>query len=127
MSKKEMTCIVCPNGCQLEASFENSGPGLQVTEITGHLCEKGPVWAEQELTHPVRTVISSVQVDGGDLPLVSVRTDAPVPRNMIFDVMKAIKAAKTTAPVAIGQVLIRQPAGTGCNIIATKNISTRIS
>jgi len=123
MSKKELTCIVCPNGCQLEAMLENSDSGsLQITEITGHLCEKGPEWAEQELTHPVRTVISNILVESGDLPLVSVRTDAPVPRNMIFYVMKEIKAAKTKAPVAIGQILIKHPAGTGCNIIATKNI-----
>lgn len=122
MSKKELTCIVCPNGCELEASFENNASGLQITEITGHLCEKGPEWAEQELTHPVRTVISSILVESGDLPLVSVRTDAAVPRNVIFDVMKEIKAAKTKAPVAIGQILIKHPAGTACNIVATKNI-----
>ncbi|QTA89601.1 DUF1667 domain-containing protein [Desulfonema magnum] len=121
--KKELTCIVCPNGCQLEATLENGGPEIQVTEITGNQCEKGLTWAEQELTNPVRTIISSVLVDGGDLPLVSVRTDAPVPLGAIFDVMKDIKASKTKAPVAIGDILIKSPAGTSCNIIATKNIA----
>lgn len=121
MSKKNLTCIVCPNGCRLEASFQ-AEPELRVEEITGHLCEKGPRWAEQELTHPVRTVVSSILVEGGDLPLVSVRTDAPIPKNAIFDVMKEIKAATWRAPVSIGQILIENPAGVPCNIVATRNV-----
>ena len=122
MTEKELICVICPNGCELKAVLEE-GPQTVVREITGELCEKGPVWAEQELLNPVRTFASSVIVDGGDYPLVSVRTDAAIPLKSVSDVMKAIKSIKVKAPVRIGDVLIREPAGTSCNIIATRHVN----
>lgn len=122
MKTKELVCIVCPNGCRLEADLEEQPPALQVTEVRGHLCDKGPLWAEQELTNPVRTVTSSIAVEEGAFPLVSVRTDAAIPRGRIMAVMAQIKTARVRAPVRIGDPLIRNPAGTGCNIIATRNV-----
>lgn len=121
MKKKELICVICPNGCQLEADIEEDGQ-VFVKEIRGHLCEKGPEWAEQELINPMRTIASSIMVDGGDFPLVSVRTDSPIPLKSISEVMKAIKSSRARAPVQIGEIMIESPAGTSCNIIATRNI-----
>ena len=59
MNKKELICIVCPNGCPLEAEWQEEEK--LVGEVTGNLCDKGPVWAVQELTNPVRTIASSVR------------------------------------------------------------------
>ena len=122
MTEKELICVICPNGCDLKAVTED-GPQMVVKEITGELCEKGPVWAEQELLNPVRTIASSIIVDGGDYPLVSVRTDMAIPLKNISNVMKTIKSAKVKAPIRIGDVLIKDPAGTSCNIIATRHIN----
>ncbi|MBF0530943.1 MAG: DUF1667 domain-containing protein [Deltaproteobacteria bacterium] len=126
MSMREMICVVCPNGCLVKAEIED-GPVLKVVKVDGCLCEKGEQWAEQEIRDPVRTIASSVLVEGGDAPLVSVRTDAPIPLNKIFDVMAAIKAKTVDAPVSIGDPLLRNPAGVACNVIATRNVqrSTR--
>ena len=121
MTEKELICVICPNGCELKAVTED-GPQMVVKEITGELCEKGPVWAEQELLNPLRTIASSIIVDGGDYPLVSVRTDAAIPLKSISNVMKTIKSIKVKAPVRIGDVLIKNPAGTSCNVIATRHI-----
>jgi CxxC motif-containing protein len=122
MNKKELICIVCPNGCPLEAEIEE-GDGVEVGEVTGSLCEKGPVWAQQELTNPVRTIASNVLVAGGDFDLVSVRTDAAIPLGKIMDVMADVKKIQIAAPVRIGDVLIKNPAGTSCNIIATRHVN----
>ena len=122
MTRKELICVICPNGCQLEAEVEE-GVQVEVKEITGELCEKGLEWAEQELINPMRTIASSIIVDGGDFPLVSVRTDSPIPLKSISEVMKAIKSSRTRAPVRIGEIMIKSPAGTSCNIIATRNIN----
>jgi CxxC motif-containing protein len=124
MKTKELICIVCPNGCQLEAQVEESEKIL-VTGITGHLCEKGPEWAEQELVNPLRTIASSIIVEGGDFPLVSVRTDSPIPLKRIPDIMKAIKSSRAKAPVQIGDIMVKNPAGTSCNIIATRTVRTQ--
>ena len=122
MNKKELICIVCPNGCLLEAEIEE-GDGIKVGEVSGSLCEKGPVWAQQELTNPVRTIASNVLVSGGDFDLVSVRTDTAIPLGRILEVMAAVKEIRVAAPVQIGDILIKNPAGTACNIIATRHVN----
>jgi CxxC motif-containing protein len=119
MKTRNLICIVCPNGCELTAEIVQDEP-LEVGEVTGSLCDKGPLWAQQEIANPMRTIASNILVEGGDYPLVSVRTDAAVPREMIAEVMLAIKAKSVAAPVQIGEVLISNPAGTTCNIIATR-------
>ena len=121
MKRKELICVVCPKGCQLETYIEE-GPEIQVKDIQGHLCEKGLTWAEQELVNPMRIIASSIGVKGGDFPLVSVRTDSPIPLKTIPEVMKEIKAARVKAPVRIGDPLIKNPARTDCNIIATRHV-----
>ncbi len=125
MKRKELICIVCPNGCQIQAEIEESEK-IQVNEITGHLCDKGPEWAEQELVNPMRTIASSIMVEGGDFPLVSVRTDSPIPFKSIPEIMKAIKSSKAKAPVQIGDIMVKNPAGTSCNIIATRTVQTQV-
>lgn len=121
MKKRELICIVCPNGCLLEAEIEDSS-GLRVKKITGQLCEKGPAWAEQELINPMRTIAGNIAVNGGNFPLVSVKTDSAVPLGKIFDVVKEIREKRIKAPVRIGDRLIENVAGTSSNIIATRHV-----
>lgn len=122
MKTRKLICIVCPNGCELTAEII-TGETLAVGEVTGSLCDKGPVWAKQEIVSPMRTIASSILVKGGDYPLVSVRTDSAIPREMIQTVMAVIKDKSISAPVEIGDVLIPNPAGTSCNIIATRHVN----
>lgn len=122
MRKKELICVICPNGCQLEATLEK-GREIQIRAIDGELCEKGLKWAEQELINPMRTITSNMLVVGGELPLVSVRTDSPIPMADIFEVMKVIRSARAEAPIKIGETLIKNPAGIPCNVIATRNVN----
>lgn len=121
MTKKELICVICPNGCQLEVDI-SEGEQIEVTDVTGNLCDKGPEWARQEIINPMRTISSSVLVEQGDFPMVSVRTDSPIPLKNVFDVMKEIKAARLKAPVKIGDEIIKNVAGLPCNIIATRNV-----
>ncbi|MFH1079774.1 MAG: DUF1667 domain-containing protein [Pseudomonadota bacterium] len=121
MIKKELTCVICPNGCRLQADIRE-GEQLIVTDITGNMCDKGTEWARQEIVNPMRTIASNILVEQGDFPLVSVRTDAPISLKNIFDVMKEIKAARRRAPVKIGDRIIEKVAGLACNIIATRNV-----
>lgn len=121
MIKKELICVICPNGCQLQAEVQE-GEQPVVTDVTGNLCDKGPEWARQEIVNPMRTIASSVLVDQGDFPMISVRTDSPISLRNIFDVMKEIKAKRLRAPVKIGDVIIKKVSGLPCNIIATRNV-----
>ena len=119
--RKELICVICPIGCQLQAEIQE-GQEPTVTDVIGNLCDKGPEWARQEIVNPMRTIASSVLVEQGDFPLVSVRTDSPISLKSIFHVMREIKAVKLKAPVKIGEIVIKNVAGLPCNIIATRDV-----
>lgn len=116
--KRTFTCIVCPNGCQMEAEYE----GTQVHSVTGYLCPKGKAYVNQELIDPRRTIATSVCVNDGVLPLVSVRTNRAIPKDRIFDVMAEINRQTLTAPVHIGDIVIENVLGLGSDVIVTKNV-----
>ncbi|HAX50880.1 DUF1667 domain-containing protein [Muricomes intestini] len=118
---KELTCIMCPIGCDLEIEVTDK----EIISITGNNCPKGRDYAWQEITNPMRNIATSLLVNGGDQPLVSIRLDQPIEKDKIFKVMSEIKKVQVNAPVKIGSVLIEDIASTGSNIIATKNVQKR--
>lgn len=116
---RHFTCIMCPMGCDLTAETEeNTGNIL----VTGNTCPKGREYAVQELTDPRRSIASSVLVEGGELPLVSVRLDRPIPKGRIFDVMQVIQQQRLAAPVQAGQIVVKNVLGLQSNLIATKTV-----
>ena len=118
METRILTCIGCPLGCALNAKETSEG-----WEITGYTCKRGLEYAQKELTCPQRTVTSTVRVSGGKAPVVSVRTAGDVPKDTIFTVMEAINAIVAPAPIAIGDVLCQNIAGTGVALTATKAVA----
>lgn len=116
--KRTFTCIVCPNGCEIETEYE----GTQVLSVTGNLCPKGKTYVTQELVDPRRTIATSVRVLNGTMPLTSVRLTNAIPKDRIFDVMDEINRQILTAPVRIGDVVIADVLGLGSDVIVTKNI-----
>lgn len=119
--KKEFTCICCPLGCQITVTEENGQ-----LKITGNNCPKGEKYVKDELTNPTRMVTSMVEVTGGDIPVVSVKTKEAIPKNKIEDCMKALKGVCVEAPVNIGDVIVDNVADTGISIIATKNVAKQL-
>lgn len=119
MDKRELTCIGCPLGCQITVTLENG----EIKDVVGFTCEIGKNYAKREVTNPTRTVTSTVRVNGGDLVAVSVKTKEEVPKGKIFEVLDEIKPVVLDAPVAIGDVVIADVAGTGVDVVATKNIA----
>ena len=121
MEKKLLTCIGCPLGCALTAVPNADG----TFEISGYTCKRGLEYAKKELTRPERTVTSTVRVTGGAAPVVSVRTATDIPKDAIWQVMEAINATIVPAPVAIGDVLVADIAGTGVALTATKAVAKK--
>jgi len=126
VSAGEFTCVVCPAGCFIEAEFTDEHPP-KLKSFSGARCEKGEVWIKQEIEDPMRTFSTSLSVRGGDLETVSLRTARAIPRGKIFEVMGAIRALGTLdAPLHIGQVVLRNPAGTDSEIIVTRKVNAVI-
>ena len=121
MENRDLICIGCPLGCPLNVTIENG----EVTSVTGNTCPKGDAYARKEVTNPTRIVTSTVCVEGGIAPMVSCKTAADIPKGKIFEVAAALKTVIAKAPVAIGDVLLADAAGTGVDIIATKNVEAK--
>ena len=117
MKKVELTCICCPVGCNVVLEVE----GDQILSLSGNSCKRGDEYARQECIAPVRVITASVPVKGGKLRRVSVKTAAPVPKGKMFEVMDVIRTLSAEAPVAIGDVLCENIAGTGVKLVATRD------
>lgn len=120
MEKRELICIGCPLGCPITVTMEAG----QVKEVTGNTCKRGKDYACKEVTNPTRIVTSTVSVTGSQTGAVAVscKTAQDIPKGKIFDVVVALKSVVAKAPVAIGDVLLANVAGTGVDIVATKDI-----
>lgn len=119
MEVRELICIGCPLGCPITVKMD----GGEVTEVTGNTCKRGDDYARKEVTNPTRIVTSTVCVKGGTLAMVSVKTKSDIPKDKIFDCVKALKGVCVPAPVMIGDVVVADIAGTGVDVIATKNVA----
>ena len=118
MNTVNLICIGCPLGCPLTVEME----GSEVKAVSGNTCPRGDAYARKEMTNPTRIVTSTVRVAGSRLAMVSVKTASDIPKGKIFDCVKALKDVEVKAPVKIGDVIVENVAGTGVNIIATKNV-----
>lgn len=118
MKTRNLTCIGCPLGCSLSVQIENE----QVVSVSGNTCPRGDSYARKEVTNPTRIVTSTVRIAGANGGMVSCKTQEDIPKNMIFDVVNALKEVEVDPPVRIGDVLVENVAGTGVNVVATKNV-----
>ncbi|MCQ2423664.1 MAG: DUF1667 domain-containing protein [Clostridia bacterium] len=114
---KNLRCVVCPIGCSISAVLDESG---KVLSVTGNTCPRGKAYAESELTHPVRTLTSTVfTADGRKLP---VRTSRPIGKEFLFPAMDEIRKIKAPLPVNRGDVLVRNFMEDGADLIACKDM-----
>ena len=116
MKRMELTCVVCPNGCLLTV-WEEHGE----TKVEGAACKNGVSYGQTELTDPRRVLTTSVAVNDGSLPLVSVRSTAPIQKRFLKDAVAALKHISINAPVHIGDPVYRDPA-MDLTLLASRNV-----
>ena len=111
---KELVCIVCPKGCRLHVDEENG------FAVTGNSCPRGAEYGKNEIQNPTRVLTSTVRITGGAYPRCPVKTDRAVPKAKLMDIMKELNGVTLSSPVEIGQVVLRNAAGTGAGVVVTK-------
>ena len=119
--ERNLICIGCPLGCQLTATMENG----VVTAVSGNTCPRGDDYARKECTAPERTVTGTVRVVGGEAPVVSVRTDHPIPKEKVLELARLMARLQVQAPVRPGDVVSADVLGTGCSLLATSGTAIR--
>lgn len=113
---KELICIVCPKGCRLQIDETKD------YAVTGNNCEKGAEYGRNELIHPVRTVTSTVKINGALLPRCPVKTSKPIPKEKIFSAMRLLDEITLSSPIPAGAVVIKNILGTGSDFITTRRL-----
>ena len=107
-------------GCRLRA-IEKDG----AYTIEGYSCKRGLEYGLQEMKDPRRNISSTVYIENGFLSALPVKTAAPIPKGMIFQVMEEINKVHVIAPVTTGAVVIPDVRHTGIDIVATRDMPCR--
>ena len=118
MEIRELICIGCPLGCPLKVEMADD----TVKSVTGNTCKRGDVYARKEVTNPTRIVTSTVLVEEGTQPVISVKTRTDIPKDKIMACMQVLRELTVKAPVKIGDVIVKDVAGTGVDVVATKSV-----
>lgn len=114
-------------GCELTVRAElkpDAAEGSRNIEdyevtVTGNTCRRGEFYGKHELIAPERTVTGLMENDRGEI--VPVKTEKPVPKEMIFDVLAEFKRRRIVGKARIGTKAIENVCGTGVNVVVTKN------
>lgn len=115
--QKEIICTVCPIGCNISVE----GEGEDITSIKGYSCNRGIEYGKNEFAHPVRILTTTVKVDDTNI-LLPVRSNKPIPKNLIMECMAEVKKINVPASVKRYDVIIPNICGSTADIVATGNI-----
>jgi len=115
--EKTIRCIVCPTGCEIHVKNVD---GELIVE--GHTCNRGEVYAKDEFIAPKRILTTTMRVKNGLLPLIPVRTDKPILKEKLNDVLDEIAVKEIKAPISMGDVLIKNVLNLDANIIASRDL-----
>lgn len=116
-NQQVLTCISCPVGCRMTVTLKDG----QVLSVEGNTCKRGEVYARQESVAPLRMVTAVAPVIGSATP-ISLKTEQPIPKQRIAQCMQEVRSLQLHLPIAAGQVLLDDVAGTGVRLIATKSL-----
>ena len=118
IERKHFTCVTCPIGCEIDVELKDT----DVVSIEGSKCAKGKEFVLQELEEPMRILTTTVRMKGAKWAMLPVRSDEPIPKRLFFQVIKELANIELQAPVKISDVIVGDIAGTGANIVATRNM-----
>ena len=99
---RRMTCIICPRGCQLVVTLEGE------PKVSGNSCPRGEEYAIAEITHPMRTLTTTIRVKqkDGSIGRVSVKSKGEIPKEEIFTLAEKIHHTIIEAPVRVGDEVL---------------------
>ena len=114
-------CIVCPEGCEMEVGRE----GGEFVFPDG-ICRRGREYARQEIDDPCRVLTTTVPVVAGEIAMLPVRTNKPIPRGLLMRAMVGIATLRVEAPVTVGDIVCRSIAGTGVDLVACRSVGRKV-
>lgn len=111
---KELTCIVCPRGCHLVIDDN--------LNVSGNFCKRGENYAKNEIRRPMRSISSTVIIKSNIINRLPVKTSDNIPKDKIFEVMKEINKVIVSAPINVGDIVIKNVLNLGVDIVSCRTI-----
>ena len=121
MNTINMTCKVCPIECKLIISEDNINPSN--FKVEGNKCNRGKEYALKEMLEPSRVLTSRVLLEDGPMSRLPVKTNGVIPSHLADETMKIIRESKVVAPVAKGDIIIKNILNTGVDLIAARKVN----
>jgi len=97
---KKITCIECPMGCDISVEIENQ----TVISVSGNVCPRGEIYSRNEVVCPRRVITTTVRTKGGRV--VPVKTDKPVKKSEMFEIMKIINSLRVDDGIKENDVIV---------------------
>ena len=119
--EKEIICISCPIGCHLKVA----GTGKGEITVTGNQCPRGEIYGKEEFLEPKRVVTAVVKTNSVIHPYVSVKTDKPLLREYIFQLLKKLYSIEVKVPLTCGEKVIENFRNTGVSVVFTRSVKRR--
>lgn len=94
----------------------------EVVKVEDAGCKRGREYGVQEITSPVRDFFTTVRVEDGRIPVLSVRSTGSVPKEMLMECAKELAKMTVSAPVKAGDLIVKNIMNLGVDIIATKDV-----
>lgn len=116
--QKNIICVACPMGCGITVEIDDNGT---IVSVSGNTCKRGDAYARTEITNPVRSLATTVKVNGGVYNVVPCKSAGALPKDKIMECMDCINNAEVNAPVSLGDILVKNILGTGIDIVATNH------
>ena len=116
--EKTIICTVCPNGCEVTATYTNEN---DIT-LSGNRCKRGVEYCKNECFDPKRTFTSSVKIKGAGRRMLPVRTTAPISKQILLECAEVVHNIEVCAPIKRGDVICKNVLGTDANIIAAMTL-----
>ena len=91
-------------------------------KVTGNACEKGVIYAKEEILHPVRTLTTTLKTNNPFHPRISVKTNLPIPKEKILPAMNILNNMCVNYPIEIGDVLVQNILNLNVDVIATMTL-----
>ena len=120
MPEKEFVCIVCPNSCKLTVTENENG-----LTVTGAGCKRGIEHGENEYINPKRMLTTTVAVNGGIHPRLSVVSSEEIPKSKMTDCLEQLYKLNIQAPVKAGDIIVKDICRTGVDIIASRSMGRK--
>lgn len=105
-----MICPLCPNGCEVELRADGT--------TSGNRCRRGADFARQERDEPMRVLTTTVRMADGRL--LPVRSDRPVRKSEMQDILKGLHGKVVFVPVEEGWTLYEDIGSDHISIIAER-------